>query len=54
LTGLEVADGGNQTTPFNDPDLWPEDKTQQPFVWSTTDEYVDSLLSHEEMMLTRI
>ncbi|KAK4112336.1 hypothetical protein N656DRAFT_731509 [Canariomyces notabilis] len=26
------------TTPFNDPDLWPEDKTQQPFVWSTGDE----------------
>ncbi|KAK0614339.1 hypothetical protein B0T14DRAFT_606649 [Immersiella caudata] len=27
------------TTPFNDPDLWPEDKTQQPFVWSTGDEH---------------
>jgi len=27
-----------QTTQFNDPDLWPEDTTQQPFVWSTGDE----------------
>jgi hypothetical protein len=29
---------GEKTTPFNDPDLWPEDTTQQPFVWSTGDE----------------
>lgn len=34
-----------QTTPFNDPDLWPEDKSQQPFVWSTGDEYVFFSLS---------
>ncbi|KAL1837981.1 hypothetical protein VTJ49DRAFT_3170 [Mycothermus thermophilus] len=27
------------TTPFNDPELWPEDETQQPFVWSTADEH---------------
>ncbi|KAL8338220.1 hypothetical protein RB601_006513 [Gaeumannomyces tritici] len=27
------------TTPFNDPDLWPEDKSQQPFVWSNGDEH---------------
>ncbi|KAH8892181.1 hypothetical protein GQ53DRAFT_764543 [Thozetella sp. PMI_491] len=27
------------TTPFNDADLWPEDKSQQPFVWSTGDDF---------------
>ncbi|KAK4233750.1 hypothetical protein C8A03DRAFT_38523 [Achaetomium macrosporum] len=27
------------TTPFNDPELWPEDRNEQPFVWSTGDEH---------------
>ncbi|KAI1280279.1 hypothetical protein F5Y07DRAFT_396433 [Xylaria sp. FL0933] len=36
------------TTPFNDPDLWPEDGSQ-PFVWSTGDGYVVIILPERIM-----